>query len=69
MAQALTTHRGSYLMTIQEIALAQATAFADALRAMMLLNDIRIPWTDYGFKQHTIVLYNFRPPKVYDKSN
>ena len=47
-------------MNLEDIALAQARAYSVMLRSSIELCDTRIPWSDYGLKMTTVVLYNFR---------
>lgn len=51
-------------MNEEEIAaaIAQAEAITRMIRSMMEATDRRIPFDDFGLKQVTTVLYDFRAP-------
>ena len=44
------------------LAIAQAEMITNTLRAMMVMSDRRIPFDDFGLKQVTTILYDFRTP-------
>jgi len=43
----------------EEQALIQATMFIQALHNMIVNNDTRCEYTDYGLKAKTVILYDF----------
>lgn len=51
-------------MNLEDIALAQAWAYSIMLRSSIELCDTRIPWSDYGLKATTVLLYEFNHDRI-----